>query len=183
MELRFSIQTAAPRTQTITPRLSSYMAAPTTGVSQQLNHVGTDGNFFTATFIPLHDFAHKANLRVVAWNRRDYRGSTKYTDDELADLTAGRQVFQERLAFQLASFLEHFIKTKDTPILAPDRKTGGFLIMGWSFGNATALSLLSNPNAIPGPLYELIVPYVMGLVLYGLFSFIRFQPARLNYHV
>jgi pimeloyl-ACP methyl ester carboxylesterase len=108
---------------------------------------------------------------VIAWNRRDYHGSTKYTDDELAELATGRQVFQERLAFQLASFLENFIKTKDTPKLSSDRKTGGFIIMGWSFGNATTLSLLSNPSAVPKPLYEFIEPYVMSIVIYGLFIY------------
>jgi len=38
--------------------------------------------------------------------------------------------------------------------------------MGWSFGNATTLSLFSNPDAIPKPLYQTIKPYLMSLVLY-----------------
>lgn len=123
-----------------------------------------------AVFEPLHEFAHRANLRIVVWNRRDYRGSTKYTDDELADLKAGRQIHQDRLAFQLASFLGHFIETKNTPKLGSARKTGGFILTGWSFGNATTLSLLANPNAIPQPLSNLIEPYIMSFVLYGLSS-------------
>jgi pimeloyl-ACP methyl ester carboxylesterase len=127
---------------------------------------------FVAVFTPLHEFAHRANLRVVVWNRRDYHGSTKYTDEELADLNAGRQIHQDRLALQIASFLEYFIQAKDTPKLGSDRKTGGFILMGWSFGNATTLSLFANPEAISQNLYELIEPYVMSLVLYG-FSFFK----------
>ncbi|KAF9461916.1 hypothetical protein BDZ94DRAFT_1262496 [Collybia nuda] len=122
--------------------------------------------FNGAVFIPLHKFAHKMNLRVVLWNRRDYCGTTKYSDEELADLKAGRQVFQDRHAFQLASFLEHFITTQDTPRLSSNRKTGGFILMGWSFGNATTMSLLANPQAVPKPLYELIEPYLMSIVVF-----------------
>ncbi|KAF9461914.1 Alpha/Beta hydrolase protein [Collybia nuda] len=122
--------------------------------------------FNGAVFNPLHEFAHRSNLRTIAWNRRGYGRSTDYTDGELADLRAGRQVHQDRLAFQLAEFLGHFIETKDTPKLGSDRKTGGFIIVGWSFGNATTLSLFASPGAIPKPLYELIEPYIMSFVLY-----------------
>ncbi|KAJ7087054.1 hypothetical protein C8R43DRAFT_908925, partial [Mycena crocata] len=116
--------------------------------------------------ITLHEHAHQNNLRVIIWNRRDYRGSTKYSDEELADLNAGRKVFQDRLSLQIAWFFEHFIKHENIPKVGPDRKSGGFILLGWSFGNATALALLSDPAVIPKPLYESIEPYVMSLVLY-----------------
>jgi len=103
---------------------------------------------------------------VILWNRRDYRGSTKYTDAELEDLKAGRKVFQDRLAIQLAWFLEHFINHENTPKLSLDRKSGGFIVLGWSFGNATTLSLFADPAVIPKALYDTIEPYVMSLVLY-----------------
>ncbi|KAJ7237967.1 Alpha/Beta hydrolase protein [Mycena rebaudengoi] len=114
----------------------------------------------------LHEHAHSNNLRVILWNRRDYRGSTKYTDEELEDLKDGRKVFQDRLAIQLAWFLEHFIKHEKTPKLAADRSSGGFILMGWSFGNATTLSLFSDPAVIPKPLYETVEPYLASVVLY-----------------
>jgi pimeloyl-ACP methyl ester carboxylesterase len=120
--------------------------------------------------VALHKYAHQNDLRVILWNRRDYRGSTKYTDAELEDLKEGRKVFQDRLAIQLAWFLEHFIKQKGTPKLSADRKSGGFILMGWSLGNVTTLSLLSDPDAIPKPLYEIVEPYLMSIVLYGCHS-------------
>ncbi|KAJ7635145.1 Alpha/Beta hydrolase protein [Roridomyces roridus] len=116
--------------------------------------------------VGLHAHAHKNNLRLIIWNRRDYRGSTKYTDAELEDLKAGRKVFQDRLAMQMAWFLEHFIRNENTPKLSEDRKTGGFILAGWSFGNATLLSLFSDPGVLPKELYEIIEPYVMSFVLY-----------------
>jgi hypothetical protein len=39
--------------------------------------------------------------------------------------------------------------------------------MGWSFGNATMLSLFSDPDVIPRTLYETVEPYMMSLILYG----------------
>ncbi|KAJ7804532.1 hypothetical protein B0H14DRAFT_2383634, partial [Mycena olivaceomarginata] len=116
--------------------------------------------------VRLHEHAHTNNLRILIWNRRDYRGSTKYTDEELADLIAGRKIFQDRLALQTAWFFEHFIKNENTPALGPDRKTGGLILMGWSFGNATTLALLSDPSVLPKSLYDTIAPYLMSLVLY-----------------
>lgn len=107
---------------------------------------------------------------MIIWNRRDYRGSTKYTDAELEDLAAGRKVFQDRLAMQLAWFLEHFVKHENTPKVSLDRKSGGFILMGWSFGNATTLSLLADPAVLPTELYERIEPYLRSLILYGQFS-------------
>ncbi|KAF7341425.1 Aminodeoxychorismate synthase [Mycena venus] len=117
-------------------------------------------------FVPLHEFAHRNDLRVILWNRRDYRGSTKYTDAELEDLAAGRKVFQDRLAMQLAWFLEHFIKHENTPKISVDHGSGGFILIGWSFGNATTLSLLADPAVLPTALYETIEPYLRSVVLY-----------------
>ncbi|KAJ7223451.1 hypothetical protein GGX14DRAFT_351997 [Mycena pura] len=116
--------------------------------------------------VPLHKHAHNDNLRIILWNRRDYRGSTKYTSEELNALVHGSKTHQDRLALHLAWFFAHFIKFEGTPALTPDRKAGGFILVGWSFGCATALALLADPAVIPRPLYETIEPYLMGLVLY-----------------
>ncbi|KAG6886754.1 hypothetical protein C0995_005196, partial [Termitomyces sp. Mi166 len=40
-------------------------------------------------FEKMHAFAHGFNLRTVIWNRREYPGSTKYTDVEIDDLHNG----------------------------------------------------------------------------------------------
>ncbi|KAJ7474298.1 Alpha/Beta hydrolase protein [Mycena latifolia] len=117
-------------------------------------------------FVRLHEYAHKHNLRTILLNRRGYHGSTIYSDEELADVRAGRKIFQDRLALQIAHFLEHFIEHENTPKAAVDHTAGGFFLMGWSLGNATALSLFADPAIIPKPLYETIKPYLRSLVLY-----------------
>ncbi|KAJ7605125.1 Alpha/Beta hydrolase protein [Mycena polygramma] len=117
-------------------------------------------------FIPVHEYASQKNLRVIALNRRDYRGSTKYTDAELEDLAAGRKVFQDRLALQLAWFLKYFIDHEGIPTVSREAKSGGFILMGWSFGTATLLSLFSDPTVIPKALYETIERYLLSIILY-----------------
>ncbi|KAJ7855487.1 hypothetical protein B0H14DRAFT_2579353 [Mycena olivaceomarginata] len=45
----------------------------------------------------LHACAQKYNLRIVLCNRLHYHGSTKYSEEELAELMAGSKYFQEKL--------------------------------------------------------------------------------------
>ncbi|KAJ7238346.1 Alpha/Beta hydrolase protein [Mycena haematopus] len=125
---------------------------------------GTGFNGFSLT--PLHQHAHQHNFRTILCNRRGYYGSTQYTDDEIAELHEGDKAFQDRLALQIARLLEYFIEHQHTPRPTDDGKKGGFILMGWSFGGASALALLSDPAAIPGQLYETIEPYLRSLVLY-----------------
>src|ERR1700761_1477391 len=65
--------------------------------------------------VGLHEHAHKYNMRTVLCNRRDYHGSTPYSDAELEELYAGDQRFQDRLALKVARILEHFVRQEHTP--------------------------------------------------------------------
>ncbi|KAF8067693.1 hypothetical protein FPV67DRAFT_1416215 [Lyophyllum atratum] len=126
------------------------------------------GSAFTGPcFEKMHEYAHVNDLRTVIWNRRDYPGSTKYTDAELEDLNEGRKVFLDRLAVQVADFLKQYIEKESIPKISADHKSGGFAIMGWSMGTATAMALFSDPSLISSELYALLEPYVKDLVLYG----------------
>lgn len=116
------------------------------------------------SFEKLHGYAHGMNLRTVIWNRRDYAGSTRYTDAELSDLRKGREIFLDRLAVQLGQFLEQFIERVGVPKISGDHKSGGFAIMGWSMGVASAMPLFSKRHLIP---YDLLESYVKDLIIYG----------------
>ncbi|KAJ7058715.1 hypothetical protein C8F01DRAFT_281316 [Mycena amicta] len=117
-------------------------------------------------FTRMHTYAHQHNLRTILCNRRDYRGSTPYTDAELAELYAGKQVFQDRLAMQLTWVMEHFVRLDEVRPVNSDRTMGGIILMGWSSGNNTTLAVLGNPAVIPGEVYRTIEPYWRSLVLY-----------------
>ncbi|KAH0581827.1 hypothetical protein J132_09537 [Termitomyces sp. J132] len=124
------------------------------------------GSAFTGHgFEKLHGYAHKCNLRTVIWNRRDYPGSTEYTDAEIDDLNNGRKVFLDRLGIQVADFLKRYIENESVPKVSADRKNGGFAIMGWSMGTATAMPLFSDPSLISSELYVLLEQYVKDLIL------------------
>ncbi|GLB39034.1 hypothetical protein LshimejAT787_0601960 [Lyophyllum shimeji] len=125
------------------------------------------GSAFTGHgFEKMHDYSHADNLRTVIWNRRDYPGSTPYTDAELEDLNQGGKVFLDRLAIQVADFLKQFIEKEKVPKITADRKAGGFAILGWSMGSATAMPLFSDPSLLSSELYALLEQYVKNLVLY-----------------
>lgn len=117
-----------------------------------------------ASFKKLHGYAHALNLRTVVWNRRDYPGSTKYTDAELDDLKNGRQEFIDRLAVQLGQFLEQFIEEEHIPKISANRKSGGLAIMGWSMGIASVIPLFSSKELVH---HSLLEPYVKDLIIYG----------------
>ncbi|KAJ7209189.1 hypothetical protein GGX14DRAFT_453255 [Mycena pura] len=129
--------------------------------------VGFHGTGFNSyQMVGLHEHAHKYNMRTVLCNRRDYHGSTPYSDAELEELYAGDQRFQDRLALKVAWILEHFVRHEHTPRVSADRAAGGLILMGWSSGNVTTLALFGCPEAIPRQLYETLEPHLRSLVLY-----------------
>jgi len=99
-------------------------------------------------------------------NRRDYAGSTKYTDDDLKDLNEGNASFMERLGTEVAHLLIWFADTHKVPKVSADRKTGGFSVMGWSMGNATPMALLAYPEFVGREAYAKLEPYFRQLILY-----------------
>jgi len=123
------------------------------------------GSAFTGnTFHKLLPLGAANNVRLVILNRRDYAGSTKYTDDNLKDLNAGDKSFMERLGLEVAHFLLWFADTHKIPKISG--KSGGFAVMGWSMGNATAMAPLAYPDVIGKETYAKLDPYFRQLVLY-----------------
>ncbi|THU90351.1 hypothetical protein K435DRAFT_821187 [Dendrothele bispora CBS 962.96] len=114
----------------------------------------------------LHTYAHAQNIRTVILNRREYPGSTPYTDAEIDDLVHGRKVFLDRLGTLLGDFLKTFIENETIPEMDMVNRTGGIAIMGWSAGNMTGMSLFSDPDLLDDTIYKLLRKYVRGLVLY-----------------
>ncbi|KAF9259298.1 alpha/beta-hydrolase [Marasmius fiardii PR-910] len=113
----------------------------------------------------LHSFAHQFNLRTVIWNRRDYPGSTAYTDSELEDLRQRPDVFMNRIGRLVGEFLVQFIENENIPKTTSDHKRGGIAIMGWSMGGPSAMALFSDPKLMPPETYLKMEPYVKDLVL------------------
>jgi pimeloyl-ACP methyl ester carboxylesterase len=122
------------------------------------------------TFHRLLPLAAKGNVRLVVVNRRDYAGSTKYTDDNLKDLNDGNVSFMGRLGAEVAHLLIWFAETHKVPKISADRKSGGFAVMGWSMGNATPMAVLGHPEFVGKEAYAKLEPYFRRLILYGMSS-------------
>lgn len=125
------------------------------------NHAGTD------TFYKLIPLASADNTRLIIVDRREYKGSTKYTDADIDDLHAGRSIFMERIGQEIANFLLWIVDTQNTPRSGPGRRSGGLVVLGWSLGNATTLAFLGQTDAIPRASYGKLEPYLRHFILYG----------------
>ncbi|PBK85367.1 hypothetical protein ARMGADRAFT_1018040 [Armillaria gallica] len=142
-------------------------SGPVTGSTDYTTVVIFHGSAFTGhTFHKLLPMAAENNLRLVILNRRHYAGSTKYTDEELAELREGKTEFLQRLGSESAYFLAWFIKTNDIPKISADGKSGGLATIGWSFGTATPLAILSHPEVIPTETYDALGPYFRQMIFY-----------------
>jgi hypothetical protein len=104
---------------------------------------------------------------MVIVNRREYSGSSKYTDAEIHDLYAGRKSFMERLGLQVTNFLLWFVHAHDIPRSSNDQKSGGLAVMGWSIGNVTSLAFLGQPDVVPQESYQKLKPYIKEVILFG----------------
>jgi len=125
------------------------------------------GAAFTGnTFRKLIPDAFANNVRLIILNRREYSGSSQYTDAEIDDLLAGRKCFMERLGLQVANFLLWFVQTHNIPRVSSDRKSGGLAVMGWSLGNTTSLAFIGQPDVIPKELYQKLTPYMKDVILF-----------------
>ena len=123
---------------------------------------------FLDGFERLHEHAHSLNLRTILWNRRDYPGSTRYTDAELEDLAEGRKVFMDKVGQQLADFIVQFIEKEKIPQATSDFKAGGVAVMGWSMGTASVITLFSDSQLVSPEVYGVLEKYVRDLILNGM---------------
>ncbi|KZP26752.1 hypothetical protein FIBSPDRAFT_333820 [Athelia psychrophila] len=142
-------------------------SGPVDGSDDYTTLVIYHGSAFTGhTFNKLLPLGAKDNIRLVIVNRREYAGSTPYTDENIADLNAGRAVFMVRLAAEVAHLLIWFLETHDIPKISADGKKGGFAVMGWSAGAATPLSTLAYPEVVGKEAYAKLELYYRRCILY-----------------
>ncbi|KAE9402012.1 hypothetical protein BT96DRAFT_569113 [Gymnopus androsaceus JB14] len=101
--------------------------------------------FHSGVFRRLLPVAHKNSHRMITVNRREYPGSTPYTQAELDVFAQGSN--DERLNLllnqgtNLAFLLDGLIQSLSLP---PD-----IVIVGWSLGNLFTLSLLASITSLP----------------------------------
>ncbi|EIW56131.1 uncharacterized protein TRAVEDRAFT_39145 [Trametes versicolor FP-101664 SS1] len=112
------------------------------------------GTVFTSPiFEKVMALAQGSNIRIVAVNRRDYPGSTPLTTEDTAILASGsdeqKAAFLKARGVEVATFIDLFVERNGVPPISPDGHTGGFALLGWSLGNAIALSAVANVESLP----------------------------------
>lgn len=101
-------------------------------------------------FSRLIPFASQSNARIVLVNRRDYPGSTPYSDaeqqllasciSETADATKNIRYYMKDRARELYDFLCEFAITENTLKISGE---GGMTVVGWSLGGNWITALLA----------------------------------------
>lgn len=116
--------------------------------------------------------AHAHNMRVIAMNRRDYIGSSLFSQPELdviksRDPDVLRPSLKER-GLELLRFLVWVIDNKGIP-RAKEGGGGGLALLGWSLGNVTTLAFLAFLGDFERSLVERSRPWLTTFFIYGAF--------------
>lgn len=123
------------------------------------------------SFARLLPHAAQHDLRVIALNRRDYAGSSPFSNEELAAIDRDDQDAQDEFSkmrgLEIAEFLVWVIDELGIPKASPDGKTAGLVLLGWSLGTNTALAFLAHLSTYPAAIREKLEGYLRTLVLYG----------------
>ena len=128
-----------------------------------------------AIFHRLFPLASDAGLRVVLVNRRDYPGSTPFSDEDIL-LTAPESppedsdIFLWARALELSRFLAWFIHESDIPPIKTSgsgQREGGLSVVAWSSSNTILMSLMSNLARLPDDLREGLEPYMRSYIHFG----------------
>jgi len=106
----------------------------------------------------------------VAITRRDYPGSTPFSEEELRVASKGSR--KEKLGFlrdraiEIWEFVRKFVKVNSIPRWNKSDGKGGVVVMGWSMGNSQGLGAMAYAREIKGVREEL-EPWMKGYIIYG----------------
>ncbi|THH03630.1 hypothetical protein EW145_g6131 [Phellinidium pouzarii] len=131
-------------------------------------------SYHAQTFVRLLPQCPQHNLRIIAFNRRDYLGSAPYSADELSALhstdAAKHRAFLHARGLEVAYLLVWVIRTLQIPPVREDGNTntkkGGLALLGWSLGNITSLAFLAHLQGYPKDLIKVLEPHLRHFFIY-----------------
>ncbi|KZT65133.1 hypothetical protein DAEQUDRAFT_697601 [Daedalea quercina L-15889] len=131
------------------------------------------GGFNGSTFRPMFVHATDHNMRIVAVNMRDYRGSTPFSSSDLEqlgsmELDKQRSMIQAR-GSEIAAFLLWFVRKEDVPhrLHKPDDgRSGGVALLAWSWGNSMTMSFLAQAKSLPEEDRRLLGDNLTAFIIY-----------------
>lgn len=126
----------------------------------------------SAIFRRMLPHASRHGIRIITMNCRDYRGSTPYTAEELAQFASPDLEVQaltvRRWGQEVALFLAYVCQTLDVPLITIDgaQKRGGLVLVTWSLSSIAAMSILGDRRTLGDDLSGVLAPYLRKVVLY-----------------
>lgn len=121
-------------------------------------------------FSRLFPLAANYNLRIIAVNRRDYVGSSPFSQTELDDLHCDDvdrlKAFMRMRGLEIASFLVWAIRELELPLKDALGRPSLSLI-GWSLGNITTIACLCYAASYPPDVIETLEKYLGDFYIYG----------------
>ncbi|GJE91024.1 hypothetical protein PsYK624_071720 [Phanerochaete sordida] len=126
----------------------------------------------SASFAPMLPLAAKHGLRIITMNNRDYRGSSPYTPEELADFRNPDVEVQasavRRWGREVGQFLAYVCQTLHIPATVNDgaKQAGGVTLLTWSLSCIAPLAILGDARTLGDGLAGTLAPYFRRVILY-----------------
>lgn len=147
------------------------------GGEQVLAHNEKMGNLChssnSAVFKRLMPLAPQYNIRLVLVNRREYPGSSLFTEEDLNKLQskddAAHIEFARERAEEIATFIKVFKDQEDIPEASSDGRIGGVSLMGWSSGALQTIAVLGYADLLAESTKKSIEPYLRSYIVFGEF--------------
>ena len=127
-----------------------------------------------AIFGPMIPFAPANRVRLILVNRRDYPGSTAFSEAELAALgstdveTRARALAQQGVDIGL--FLAWLVREENIPPVSVDRdgnKQGGIALVAWSLAHTPLAGFLAHVDALPPDALRALDPCLRSYCIFG----------------
>ena len=150
------------------------MAIHSTPVNQVTKQSFANADRTLANFSRIVDRAKHHGIRAVSLARRDYAGSTPFSEEELEQLrspekVAHLQFFRDR-GHEIARFIAALADKHSLPPMSANGE-GGICVLSWSLGVLTMNAFINFFPIYPSNLQACLRRYLKSLVAYGMHEF------------
>ncbi|KAF8716354.1 hypothetical protein AX14_012383 [Amanita brunnescens Koide BX004] len=125
--------------------------------------------FSAPTFKRVQDAAIKKGVRFVALNRRNYPGTTPYSEEEINALVNGtkeqKDAWHRDRGHEVGIFIHNLISKENIPPISADRETGGIILLGWSAGAGDANATIAHANTLPSDIRSHLALYIRSVII------------------
>jgi len=113
-------------------------------------------------------------VRLVCLNRRDFPGSTRYSDDELAIIRDSNdpevlKQFRAARGHEIGRFICSIVEKEQLPTVnhKPTGIEGGVALVGWSLGNSFGFAMLAHMRTLYPKMVAVLQEFVHTYVAFG----------------